>query len=104
MLRGTTVPRPREQSPVLLSLGTVVPLNIDLFIKFINTDLQFLNLLGVLGAKGLLIFNLCSNGGNLLVLSLDSLAQLGVDPLKVGDSLLGELQVTLNLALHLLSI
>merc|ERR1719422_515241 len=50
-----------QESSVLLSLGSVAALNIDLFIKLINTDLEFLDLLGVLGSKGLFILNLGSN-------------------------------------------
>merc|ERR1719210_2787281 len=93
-----------QESSVLLSLGSVAALNIDLFIKLINTDLEFLDLLGVLGSKGLFILNLGSNGGNLLLLALNGLRQLRVDSLKIRDSLLGELEVTFNLSLHLLSI
>merc|ERR1719278_1086723 len=53
---------------------------------------------------GLLILNLSSNGGDLLVLALDSLAKLRVDALEVGNGLLGQLEVTLNLPLLLFNI
>merc|ERR1719208_348817 len=79
-------------------------LNIDLFIKLINTDLELLDLLGVLGGQGLLVLNLGSNGEDLLLLALDGLAQFSVDPLEVRDGLLGQLEVSLNLALDLLNI
>merc|ERR1712012_148394 len=94
----------RQQSSVLLSLGAVATLHIDLLIQLINTNLQLLHLLGVLGGQGLLVLNLGSDGGNLLLLALDSLREFSVDSLQVRDSLLSQLQVSLNLPLHLLSI
>merc|ERR1719232_559973 len=93
-----------EKSSVLLSLGTVSTLNIDLLIKLINTDLELLDLLGVLGGQCLLVLNLGSNGGNLLLFALDSLSKLRDDSLKIRNSLLGKLEVAFNLSLHLLSI
>merc|ERR1719245_394581 len=95
---------PGEKSPVLLGLSAVTTLNIDLLIELVNTDLQLLDLLAVLAAKGLLVLNLGSNGGDLLLPALDALAELGDGSLEVGDSLLSELEVSLNLALHLLGI
>merc|ERR1719270_1428783 len=79
-------------------------LNIDLFIKLINTDLELLDLLGVLGGQSLLVLNLGSNGGNLLLLALDSLSKLRDDSLKIRNSFLGQLKVSFNLPLHVLSI
>merc|ERR1719384_983847 len=93
-----------QESSVLLSLGSVAALNIDFFIKLINTNLEFLDLLGVFGSKSLFILNLGSNGRNFLLLALDGLRQLRVDSLKIGDGLLGKLEVSFNLPLHLLSI
>merc|ERR1719232_1274424 len=93
-----------EKSSVLLSLGTVSTLNIDLLIKLINTDLELLDLLGVLGGQCLLVLNLGSNGGNLLLLALDSLSKLRDDSLQIRNSFLGQLEVAFNLSLHLLSI
>ena len=51
-----------------------------------------------------LVFNLCRNRGNFLLLALHSLRQLSVDPLEVRDGLLGELEVALHLPLHLLHV
>merc|ERR1719232_1057443 len=93
-----------EKSSVLLSLGTVSTLNIDLLVKLINTDLELLDLLGVLRGQGLFVLNLGSNRGNLLLLALDSLSKLRNDSLKIRNSLLGKLEVAFNLSLHLLSI
>merc|ERR1719362_2198964 len=89
---------------VLLSLGAVATLNIDLLIKLVNADLELLNLLGVLASKGLLVLNLGANGGDLLLPALDVLGQISIDPFEVRDGLLGKLEVTLNLPLHLLGI
>merc|ERR1719322_2113417 len=50
-----------EKSSVLLSLGTVSTLDIDLLIKFVNTDLELLDLLGVFRGQCLLVLNLGSN-------------------------------------------
>merc|ERR1712012_1209548 len=94
----------RQQSSVLLSLGAVTTLHIDLLIQLIHTNLQLLHLLGVLGSQGLLVLDLGSNGGNLLLLALDSLIEFSIDSLQVRDSLLSQLEVSLNFPLHLLSI
>merc|ERR1719242_1373808 len=95
---------PGQQGAILLSFGAVVALHGQLFVKLVNTGLELLDLLGVLGPKGLLVLNLSGNGGYLLVLALNSLAKLRVDTLKVGNSLLSQLEVTLNLPLLLLDI
>merc|ERR1719412_759281 len=79
-------------------------LHVDLLIQLVHADGELLDLLGVLAAEGLLVLDLGADGGNLLLLALDSLGQLGVDPLEVGHGLLGQLQVSLDLPLHLLSI
>ena len=65
---------------------------------------RLLVLLGVLGPKGLLVLNLGGDGADLLLLALDTLSQLGVDALQVGNNLLGQLQVSHNLALGLLHV
>merc|ERR1719412_1956797 len=79
-------------------------LHVDLLIQLVHADGELLDLLGVLAAEGLLVLDLGADGGNLLLLALDSLGQLGVDPLEVRHGLLGQLQVSLDLPLHLLSI
>merc|ERR1712127_591651 len=95
---------PGQQGAVLLGLGAVVALNRQLLIQLVNTGNKLLDLLGVLGSEGSLILNLGGNGGNLLVLALHSLGELRVDTLQVRHSLLGQLEVTLNLPLLLLHI
>merc|ERR1719412_306673 len=79
-------------------------LHVDLLIQLVHADGELLDLLGVLAAEGLLVLDLGADGGNLLLLALDSLGQLGVDPLEVRHGLLGQLQVSLDLPPHLLSI
>merc|ERR1719412_3256482 len=79
-------------------------LHVDLLIQLVHADGELLDLLGVLAAEGLLVLDLGADGGNLLLLALDSLGQLGVDPLEVRHGLLGQLQISLDLPLHLLSI
>merc|ERR1719420_29079 len=93
-----------EDSSVLLSLGSGLSLNDKFLIKLINTALELLDLLGVLAAKSVLILNLGSNGGEFLLLSHQSLLQFRSNTLKIRDSFLSELQVSLNLSLHLLNI
>merc|ERR1719242_994213 len=95
---------PGQQGAVLLGLGAVVALHGQLLVKLVNAGLELLHLLAVLGPKGLLVLNLSGNRGDLLVLALDSLAELRVDALKVGNCLLGQLEVTLNLPLLLFNV
>merc|ERR1719284_1291254 len=93
-----------EDGSVLLSLGSGLSLNDKFLIKLVNTALELLDLLGVLAAKSVLILNLGSNGGEFLLLSHQSLLQFRSYTLKIRDSFLSELQVSLNLSLHLLNI
>merc|ERR1719461_1274047 len=95
---------PGQQGTVLLGLGAVVPLHGQLLVELVNAGLQLLHLLGVLGAEGLLVLNLGGNGGDLLVLALHGLTELRVDTLEVSNSLLGELEVSLNLPLLLFDV
>merc|ERR1712198_483101 len=93
-----------KDGTVLLSLGSGLSLNDKFFIKLINASLEFLDLLGVLASKSVLILNLGTNRGKLLLLPHESLLKLRSDTLQIRDSLLGKLEVTLNLPLHLLNI
>merc|ERR1719195_1772962 len=93
-----------QDGPVLLSLGSGLPLNDKLLIQFINASLQLLDLLGVLAAKSVLVLNLGADRGKLLLLPHESLLELRPDTLQIRDSLLGQLEVSLNLPLHLLNI
>merc|ERR1719245_1509981 len=93
-----------EHGAALLSLGTVASLNIELLIKLLNAGHQFLGLLGVLGGEGGLIINLGREGRSLLLLARNSSKKFSLDTLKIGDGLLGQLQVSLKLPLGLLNI
>merc|ERR1719192_2291888 len=93
-----------QNGPVLLSLGPGLSLNDKLLIQLINASLQLLDLLGVLAAKSVLVFNLGADRCKLLLLPHESLLELGPDTLQIRDSLLGQLEVSLNLPLHLLNI
>ena len=74
------------------------------FVEFIYTALQLLDLLGILRSESALVLNLGRDRRNFLLLALNSLRKLSVDPLQVGNSLLGQLQVSLNLPLRLLHV
>merc|ERR1719297_61271 len=93
-----------EHGAGLLSLGTVASLNIEFFIKLLNAGHQLLGLLGVLGSKSGLIINLGRQSRSLLLLARNSSKKLSLDTLKIRDSLLGQLQVSLKLPLGLLNI
>merc|ERR1719297_704837 len=66
--------------------------------------LELLDLLGVLAAKSVFILNLSSDRRKLLLLSHQSLLKFRSNTLKIRDSFLSELQVSLNLSLHLINI
>merc|ERR1719369_853169 len=88
----------------LLSLGAVPPLHCQLLVQLLQPRHQLLGLLGVLGAQSGLVINLSGEGAAFLVLSSSSARQLTLHTLQVSYSLLGQLQVTLNLPLALLHI
>merc|ERR1719150_1170134 len=93
-----------EHGAALLSLGTVASLNIEFLIQLLNAGHQLLGLLGVLGSKSGLIINLGRESACLLLLAGHSTKQLSLDTLKIGDGLLGQLEVSLQLPLGLLHI
>lgn len=66
--------------------------------------LQLLDLFLQLGDEGLLVLQLGGEGGDLLVLALDGLVEFLLVALEVGDGLLGELEVSLNLPAVLLDV
>lgn len=89
---------------LLLSLGAGLALSLDLFLELLDAGLQFLDLALVLQNNDLLVLELGGDRGQLLVLALDGLLELLLVALQIGNSLLGELEVALNLALGLLNI
>ena len=85
-------------------LGTGLTLGFDLLLELLDAGLQLLDLLLQLGNQRLLVLKLGGQRRNLLVLALDGLFEFLLVPLQVRYSFLGQLQVTLNLALSLLNI
>ena len=72
--------------------------------SYLKSGLQFLDLGVQLPTQGLLILHLPIEGAVLLLLALEHLPHLDLVPLKVGDGLLGELEVALHLPLQLLDV
>merc|ERR1719225_185487 len=93
-----------QHGAALLGLGPVSSLNIQLLVQLLNAGHQFLGLLGVLGGQSGLVINLGGESARLLLLAGDSAQQLSLDTLQVGDGLLGQLQVSLQLPLGLLHV
>merc|ERR1719402_432325 len=89
----------RQSSSVLISLGSVLTLNEELLIKFFNSRPELLNLFIVLVTESAFILNLSRHGSKLLLFTLYSSNQVSLDSVKISDSLLGQLQVSLNLPL-----
>ena len=95
---------PRQKRPVLLCLCSAGSLDGQLFIELVHTGLQFLHLLAVLGTKSMFVINLGKDGRHLFLLALNSLGQLSVNTLKVRNGVLGQFEVTPDLALGFLHI
>merc|ERR1719193_2169379 len=76
----------------LVSAGTRLALCLKFHIELLKPSLQLLNLGVQLPAKSLLVLDLAIEGAVLLFFALQNLAHLDLVPLKVSDSLLGELQ------------
>merc|ERR1719336_1060876 len=89
-----------QSRAVLLGLGPVLPLNVQLLVQLLDPGLQLLDLLAVLGSKGSLVLDLGRHGHQLLLLPLQSSTKVSLDPVQIADSLLGELQITLDLPLE----
>ena len=85
-------------------LGASLAFSLDFLFELFDAGLQFLDLLLELGNQGLLILQLGVEGGDFLVLALDSLFQFLLVAFQIGNSLLGQLQVTFSLALVLLNV
>lgn len=93
-----------EVGALLFGLGARLALGLDLFLELLDAGLELLDLLLELADDGLLVLQLGGQGGDLLVLALDGLLELLLVALQVGDGLLGQLEVALNLPLGLLDI
>merc|ERR1719341_1368453 len=95
---------PAQGAASLVSAGTRLALCLKFLIELLKPSLQLLNLGVQLPAKSLLVLDLAIEGAVLLFFALQNLAHLDLVPLKVSDSLLGELQVALDLPFELLNV
>lgn len=93
-----------EVGTLLLGLSASLAFGFDLLLELFDAGLQFLDLFLVLADKGLFVLQLGGEGRDLLVLALDGLLELLLVALEVGDGLLGELEVTLDLPPLLLNV
>ena len=84
----------------LLNLG--FPLSLELLLHGLHTALDLLDALLGLGDEVLLVIQLGGQLGVVLVLVANNHLQVPLASLKVGNSVLGYLEVTLNLPLLLL--
>ena len=87
-----------------LYLGASLALSFDFLLELFNAGLELLDLLLEFADQGLLIFQLGVQRGDLLVLALDGLLKFLLVAFQIGNSLLGQLQVTFSLALVLLNV
>merc|ERR1719394_1624994 len=76
----------------------------QLLVQLLQSGLELLGLLGVLGSQSCLVIDLGSQSTSLLILPCGSSLQLSLDTLQVRDGFFGQLQVTLDLLLTLQSI
>merc|ERR1719400_929033 len=90
-----------QHGAALLGLGAVSTLNGQLLVQLLQPGLKLLCLLGILGAESGFVIDLCSQCAALLVLASRSSLELTLDAFQVRDSLLGQLEVSLNLLLTL---
>lgn len=79
-------------------------LGFDFLLEFFDPGLKLLDLLLQFADEGLFIFQLGGDGGQFLVLSLDSLLQLLFVPLEISNGFLGQFQVTFDFPLGLLHV
>merc|ERR1719336_2352328 len=93
-----------EVRPLPLSLGTSLPLSLKLLLHLLNPGLDLLDGLLDLGHQGLLVLELAHQSSAVLLLALDGALELLPGPLQLGDGLLQDLQLSLNLAPLLLNI
>merc|ERR1719153_780072 len=93
-----------QSSSVLLGLGPVLPLNVQLLVQLLDPGLQLLDLLAVLGTESSFVLDLGRHGHQLLLLPLQSSTKISLDPVKVANSLLSQLEVALDLPLELLHV
>jgi len=87
-----------------LGLGSGLALSFKFLFHFLNSGLLFLDGLLDLGNKGLLILKLAEEARGILLLASNGIFNLLSGSLKISNSLLSDLQVSLNLPALLLNI
>merc|ERR1719225_2283820 len=92
-----------EVRPLSLSLGASLTLSLKLLLSRLNASLQLLDVLLGLGHEGLLVIKLGRQHVHVLLLVSDGVLNVSPLPLQVSNSVLGHLEVSLNLPLLLLS-
>merc|ERR1711962_985500 len=92
-----------EHGTALLSLRPISTLYSQFLVQLLQSGLELLGLLGVLGSQSCLVIDLGGQSTSLLILPCGSSLQLSLDTLQVRDGFLGQLQVTLDLPLSLIN-
>merc|ERR1719333_1249734 len=93
-----------QVGPLALGLGASLPLGLELLLELLDMGLVLLDALLDLGNQALLVIKLGEEDAGVLLLALDGGLELLLGPLLVGDGLLGDLQLTLNLPPLLLNV
>merc|ERR1719356_78143 len=91
-----------EVRSLSLSLGTSLTLSLEFLLGSLNTGLEFLDVLLGLGDQGLLIIKLGRQHLDILFLGGNGVLNVSSFSLKISNSILGHLEVSLNLSLLLL--
>merc|ERR1719400_1019991 len=93
-----------QVGPLALGLGASLPLGLQLLLELLNMSLVLLDGILDLGNQALLVVKLGEEDAGVLLLALDGGLELLLGPLLVGNGLLGDLQLTLNLPPLLLNV
>merc|ERR1719179_50037 len=93
-----------QVGPLALGLGASLPLGLQLLLELLDMGLVLLDALLDLGNQALLVVKLGEEDAGVLLLALDGGLELLLGPLLVGNGLLGDLQLTLNLPPLLLDV
>merc|ERR1719510_405611 len=95
---------PGQVGPLSLGLGSALSLSLQLLLHLLDPGLDLLDGLLDLGHQGLLVLQLAHQGAAVLLLALDGGLQLLPGPLQLGDGLLHDPQLALDLPPLLLDV
>merc|ERR1719192_644818 len=95
---------PGQVGPLSLRLGSALSLSLQLLLHLLDPGLDLLDGLLDLGHQGLLVLQLTHQGAAVLLLALDGALQLLPGPLQLGDGLLHDPQLSLDLPPLLLDV